>query len=55
MPVIIVRDRMKPSKQMQLVIDHEKQTIGVSLNAGLELLVIESGLTEDVCPTVKEY
>lgn len=45
---IIVRDKKDPSKQIQVIIDFEKREIGVVHNAGMELLVIETAVLDDV-------
>jgi hypothetical protein len=56
---IIVRLKEDPSKQMQVVIDFEKRELGVVHSSGLELLVIETAVIDDIAlihkvPKVKE-
>lgn len=45
---IIVRDRKDPSKQVQFSIDFKKSEIGLVLNNGMELLVIDASVSKDI-------
>jgi hypothetical protein len=45
---ILVRDKSDPSKQMQVIINFETRELGVVHSKGLELLVIETAVIDDV-------
>lgn len=51
---IIIRSKADPKQQMQLVIDMKDATVGVVMNCGLELLVIETTVLDDVELRIKE-
>jgi putative NIF3 family GTP cyclohydrolase 1 type 2 len=51
---IIIRDKTDASKQIQLHIDHEKGSVGIVYNKGLEMIIIHTSIAKDVPLHVKE-
>lgn len=45
---LLIRDRSNPTRQMQLGVNLEDGSLGVVLNNGFELLIIESACIDDV-------